>query len=814
MRIDKFLRVFLFGLLLSGTVQGAVSADAEKVKEVKAGRLAEAHAVWWGFSAEDATRCLQDALNSGAKKVIVDNMGKDWIITPVFIPSNMELVFKDGVTVRAKKGEFKGRRDSLFQINGQKNVIIRGEGQVHFTMNRKDYDDKTLYTRAEWRHTLCIVKSENVHASNLTMTESGGDGVYVGEGNNHIHLENLICDRHYRQGISITGGMNITVRNCKFMHTKGNAPQCGLDMEPNRPLPGLINILFENCEFSGNTCAGIQFTDFSSVRVRAEFRNCVISKNRNGLNIGDLSARVKAEDPGKGYLRFINCKFLNNIEGNVYVGHHRPNIELVFRDCFIDNRGSRSVAMQISSRTEEDIDQLEIKNLSVVDDEERLPLVFVSRFGNALKDPKVDNIVMKNSRGKIIPFNVEKFIKDAAPNPAAKNFKTEPVEPQKVLPVSSTGKRFNDTIRFREKAEYCVYAKNGDEIKIRFISVPVFRWFSKRYGSPHEVSVSTPTIRNTEKFRIPFDKDYTYVLKATETGLYRFAINARMQSVCIECDAPGQGMYAAEPLYIIWSSGEFYLAVPPGTDDIHISANGNPHEPATVYLIDPNGKIADSCVKSEGEKILTGKKLSAAAEIWKIRFHCRKLFLRVGKPVLPILFTSPENMVVPQEHVKLYTPEMMRNAVYNNQHEFIPNGNFASLSKDKDGKVFATGWNTKKAMLKLEDGKAVGMALKGMIYRSMSLPDFGGRYTCMLTTSGTGKIKVMFRTGVRPVLSRQTKNQKPELKMRQDAVELELNGEKKEFSFPYDFADREKGYIYLVPLKGTPVIHSVKMRKE
>ena len=79
----------------------------------------------FGFNPEDATAALQKAINSGAQKVIVDNTGKDWITRPLFLRSNQEIIFEDGVTLRAKKGEFKGVNDSLINLNNISNVIIR-----------------------------------------------------------------------------------------------------------------------------------------------------------------------------------------------------------------------------------------------------------------------------------------------------------------------------------------------------------------------------------------------------------------------------------------------------------------------------------------------------------------------------------------------------------------------------------------------------------------------------------------------------------------------------------------------------------------
>ena len=64
----------------------------------------EAVASRWGFEAEDSTACLQAALDSGARTVRVDNAGSDWIVGPIAVPSDIEIVFADGVVVRMIHG--------------------------------------------------------------------------------------------------------------------------------------------------------------------------------------------------------------------------------------------------------------------------------------------------------------------------------------------------------------------------------------------------------------------------------------------------------------------------------------------------------------------------------------------------------------------------------------------------------------------------------------------------------------------------------------------------------------------------------------
>ena len=148
-------------LLLLGC--GGVLSGADysaQIASVKAGKTAEAKAVWWGYDKTDATKCLQAALDSGARKVIVDNVGSDWIIGPVVVPSNVEVVFQDGVVMRAKPGawqEKQGKRfvqRRMFEIHGKKNVTLRGIGRVKLEFPASEQKDH--------RHTVSILDSDGI----------------------------------------------------------------------------------------------------------------------------------------------------------------------------------------------------------------------------------------------------------------------------------------------------------------------------------------------------------------------------------------------------------------------------------------------------------------------------------------------------------------------------------------------------------------------------------------------------------------------------------------------------------------------------
>jgi len=51
---------------------------------------------------------LQAAINSGARKLIVEDMGAPWITDKLTLASDLEIVFEKGVIVQAKRGAFRG----------------------------------------------------------------------------------------------------------------------------------------------------------------------------------------------------------------------------------------------------------------------------------------------------------------------------------------------------------------------------------------------------------------------------------------------------------------------------------------------------------------------------------------------------------------------------------------------------------------------------------------------------------------------------------------------------------------------------------
>ena len=402
--IAAFVGCSLALLLASGAAGAAGNAaDPQAVKEVLAGKRATANAAWWGFDEEDATEALQAAINSGAKRVIVPNMTKDWIVRPITLAGDQELVLEDGVVVTAKRGEYRGKGDCVFTARDVSNLTLRGYGAT-VRMQKEDYIvGKVLldmgwnrwfgqYEKAEWRMPLSLQGCDNVTIQGLTLRDSGGDGIIVGRGGTRtyskdIHIKDVVCDNNYRQGISVISVDGLLVENCVFRNTWGTPPSSGVDLEPDTPDERLRDVVFRNCLFADNYGDGIEVflahltADSGDVSIRfencrvtsrrgagirvtkvsdagpgglVEFRDCVVESTEGyGIKVQDKSAT-------RARVRFANCTVRNAANNRSYDGAWAPIWLHVFNpagmtsfggidfvDCSVeDDRDRPAIAMQ------------------------------------------------------------------------------------------------------------------------------------------------------------------------------------------------------------------------------------------------------------------------------------------------------------------------------------------------------------------------------------------------------------------------------------------------------------------------------------
>ena len=288
--------------------------DSRAVAEVRAGTRTTAYAAWWGFDAIDSTRFVQAAIESGATKVVIPYMGQDWIITPITLAANQEIVLEPGVVVSAKRGAFKGSHDSLFKAQSKQNITIGGYGAT-LAMQKQDYMSDA-YQKAEWRTALYFDSCSNIKVYGLTIKDTGGDGVYLGDAgepgyNQNVVIQDVFFDNNYRQGISLISAEDVSIHNCVFKDTGGTGPAGGIDLETDHPSNRLVNITVRNCIAENNEGPGFIVSpaklSSESKDISVRFENCVV---RSGRGHGLMVSGIRDDGP-QGLIEFRNCHVRN-----------------------------------------------------------------------------------------------------------------------------------------------------------------------------------------------------------------------------------------------------------------------------------------------------------------------------------------------------------------------------------------------------------------------------------------------------------------------------------------------------------------------
>jgi hypothetical protein len=215
---------------------------------------------------------LQWALDSGALTIEFDGAnGQIYYSGPVWARSNQTLTWSSGVGLKAQTGAFPGDSDSLVTLDRVQNVRLQGGTGSFLSMNKSEY---ARLPPAQWRHTVNILSASNVAVDGLTLMDSGGDGIYLGDAspgtpnstpNSNIVINNIIADSNSRNGLSVIDVDGMTVSNSTFSNTAGlgnsasGGPWAGIDFEPNNNTQVIRGVLVQNCTLTGNHGYGVDF---------------------------------------------------------------------------------------------------------------------------------------------------------------------------------------------------------------------------------------------------------------------------------------------------------------------------------------------------------------------------------------------------------------------------------------------------------------------------------------------------------------------------------------------------------------------------
>ncbi len=606
--------LFLFSLTAVLRADGIIPPDEAKIAAVKSGQITEAKVSWWGFNPEDSTAQLQSALDSGAEKLTIDKMSSDWVTREINLRSNMEIFFEEGVRVVAKRGEFKGKSACLWTFDSVENVSVHGNGGA-LKMWKEDYLDRNQYEPAEWRHAISLRHAQNVLIEDLSLIESGGDGVYVGASYlgpcRDITLRRLVSDGNNRQGISVISADGLLIEDCVFKNTGGTMPMAGIDFEPNSPKEVLKRIVMRNCFFDSNKTDGICFYlvqfDASTEPLDVLIENC-ITRNNGGNGFAFTTKTGGEETQVKGKVAVKNCRFEGDKIGMLIqaktvqgCGLTFDNVKLVNPSNFPVEEGKPLPApVQIYSAVHDTLPagKIVFNNFEIVDPNDRDSIVYIdgSRMGTGIKEVTGTVAVRRTEQGP-----VEKTIEL---NDAYLSEHFPPLNPKQIKPVET---RQNDFvayhavhpdefpfvpdapgIRMRNQGDFRFFVEKGQTIKFHIKEYP--------YGDLAREKVvpklTSPSGKESELEPCEFLGEKDYEIQADETGVYKVFIEVNPHNaVFSECSVPF--VYWTEPYgMIIKNPGTFYFYVPENTPEFGIKFDTCPAEPFAFKVFDPQGNEA------------------------------------------------------------------------------------------------------------------------------------------------------------------------------------------------------------------------------
>lgn len=498
----------------------------------------------YGYDAADSTRFLQAAIDSGAKRVVID--AKRWISLPLKCRSEQEIFFEDGAVVEAKKGAFINGGDKMFTADFCTNLTIGGKGEVR--MHHADYL-KPPYRKSEFRHSICIRDSANVRVWGLRIVNGGGDGVYVGgkmpprvdvnDGGCHdITLEDLYIDTNVRQGLSVTFCDGLTAERCSFLNTRGVPPSAGVDIEPDGSYNRIRRIVFRDCVFGGNAGQGVS------------------------LSVGG----VWKETTPTYDVTFERCRFDRD---NVGGGGHGGRI--VFKDCVFENPKVMPLGIAGGPFSRPDC---EVSGCMLRENGKDIPMDGEWLRNNAVFLSDMPDIVSKTVL------------------PEYRNVTVSDPEPGKMLRFFG---RFG--VRCRNGARIVAYADSPRLLKIKASKPPVNK---KGKRIPMLLTITGPDGQLLAKGEFP--DDGVISINAPAKGFYTIVVRTR-KGVTLPFHAancPIAFDISGREFPVVQTNGDFAFFVPPGTMRFEAMVGGAGRECCGASVLDPGGNVAwsNSCISA------------------------------------------------------------------------------------------------------------------------------------------------------------------------------------------------------------------------
>jgi hypothetical protein len=584
-----------------GLAQDFPRENPQAVAEVLQGKRAEANAAWWGFDPQESTQALQAAIRSGAKRVVVPRMPGPWIVDKIELESDQEIFFEPGVEVVAKKGAFRGRGDCLFTAWNKRNLRLIGPGAT-LRMHRDDYAQPP-YEKAEWRHVLSLRGCNNVLVEGLTLAESGGDGIYIapgrgGEPCTNIVVRNVVCDRNYRQGISVISARDLLIENTILRGTAGTPPAAGIDFEPNLPREVLTNCVVRNCRFEDNAGMGILISlgalDARSEPVSIRIENC-ITRGRNARSFY-LFTRNHPEQAVGGVVELLGCRFEDTGRAGILL-RSKPaaGLRVVLSDCVIADPAekpelSTPISFAAAATDWQPLGGVHLNRLVLEEKTDRPPLGYSDPIGLCLQEVQ-GQIIVRRAGGEVA-YNVDEMtLEKWVPCPPVARIPAIAAEIPWLTEVLRDWPKCPGQLpphRLRYQARYAVWAGSGETVELTLLYQRVGNYRAERVAA----TIADEAGRQIRKVLLTPGEPVREAFAAEKSGIYWISAASGQNTFrLVDCSHPVAIVPDKDRIHLMHPTGIFLLPVPAGATAGLVVGGDGQAERVTVRIRDLQGQL-------------------------------------------------------------------------------------------------------------------------------------------------------------------------------------------------------------------------------
>lgn len=171
----------------------------------------------------------------------------------IFPRRNQTILLSNGAILKVKAND-NGFYNIVNIVDVENVHIIGGKIQgIKTTPTSENYG-------SEFGMGVHVMGASNITIENMEIFDCWGDSIAIGYTNDaqshNVKVVNCVLHDSRRQGISITGGINVVVKDCDIYNISGTWPQFGIDIEPDGT--GIAtDITIDSCYIHDNEGGGI-----------------------------------------------------------------------------------------------------------------------------------------------------------------------------------------------------------------------------------------------------------------------------------------------------------------------------------------------------------------------------------------------------------------------------------------------------------------------------------------------------------------------------------------------------------------------------